>query len=119
MQREEQPYEIYESVINKAVEYILENLEKPLVLKQIATIASMSPFHFHRIFKKVKGETLSKFIQRTRVEKAAQLIKSKRTLFLHEIGYQCGFSSQSLFVKNFRKHYNITPYEYKKKLKIK
>src|SRR3712207_6412283 len=88
-----------------------------LDLKQLADNANMSSFHFHRIFTRLKGETPHHFIRRCRVEKAVQLIQSGQTLFLNEIAYECGFTTQSLFVKTFRKHYGISPHEFRKQLK--
>ncbi len=117
MQKDTKDNEIYEAVINKTVEYILNNLHEQLDVKFVANIACMSPFHFHRIFTKQKEETLSKFIQRCRIEKAKQLIESEQKLFFHEIAYECGFSSQSLLVKTFRKHYGMTPHQYRTKIK--
>lgn len=119
MRKETKDNQIYEAVVNKTVEYILDNLHEQLDLKFIANIACMSPFHFHRIFTKVKDETLSRFIQRSRIEKARKLIESGQKLFFHEIAYVCGFSSQSLMVKTFRKYYGMTPHQYRKKNKNK
>ncbi|WP_289090704.1 AraC family transcriptional regulator [uncultured Bacteroides sp.] len=107
-------YRIYEPAVNKAIDYILENLREQLDLKSVANAVNISPFHFHRIFLRVKNETIFTFIQRTRIEKAKQLILLREDLFLHEIAYECGFSSQSLFIKVFRKYYKMTPYQYKK-----
>lgn len=49
----------YKSRINRVFEFIDENLEADLSLKAIAEIAYFSPFHFHRVFKFITGETLN------------------------------------------------------------
>lgn len=117
MPKEIKETERYKAIVNKAAEYILDHLHEPLDLKFIAAIACMSPFHFHRIFTRHKGETLSVFIQRNRIEKAARLILSGKKLFFHEIASECGFSSQSLLAKTFRKYYGMTAHEYRKRIK--
>lgn len=43
----------------KVLIYIEKNLDEDLSLKRLAKIACYSPFHFHRIFQAVVGETVS------------------------------------------------------------
>ena len=63
----------YVGRINRVIDYIEANLAGDLPLETLAGVAAFSPFHFHRIFKAMVGETLSAFIRRRRVEKAASL----------------------------------------------
>ena len=69
--------------INKVIDYIQENLSSDLSLDQLAEVANFSKFHFLRIFYSMVGETLNQFIQRIRIERAADLLllspKSKIT----------------------------------------
>jgi len=65
-QREE-----YVSRINRVIDHIEANLDTDLSLERLAEVAGFSPFHFHRIFRAMMGETLNQFIQRLRIEKAA------------------------------------------------
>ncbi|MCE9107619.1 MULTISPECIES: helix-turn-helix domain-containing protein [Bacteroides] len=117
MPRRDKSSKLHREIVEKVTNYILNNLHEALDLKQLADNANMSSFHFHRIFTRLKGETPHHFIRRCRVEKAVQLIQSGQTLFLNEIAYECGFTTQSLFVKTFRKHYGISPHEFRKQLK--
>ena len=57
--------------VNRVIDYIETNIDKDLSLEDLARIANFSQFHFHRIFRAIVGETLNRFIQRMRVEKAA------------------------------------------------
>ena len=61
----------YTARINRVLDYIEANIDTALSLETLAGVAHFSPFHFHRIFKAMTGETLNRFIQRIRVEKAA------------------------------------------------
>lgn len=108
---------VHKEIVEKITDYILNNLHEALDLKRLAGNANMSSFHFHRIFTQLKGETPHNFIRRCRIEKAVQLIRSRQSLFLHEIADECGFTTQSLFVKTFRKYYGISPHEFRKQLK--
>jgi AraC family transcriptional regulator len=79
----------------------------------MAQIAHFSPFHFHRIFTVVVGETPANFLQRIRIEKAAQQLKDSPSKVIGDIAYSCGFSSVSLFSRTFRKHFGVSAKEYR------
>lgn len=72
-------HEEYIARINRVIDYIEGNLDGDLSLEALANVASFSRFHFHRVFKAMLNETLNRFIQRVRIEKAAmQLIDNPR-----------------------------------------
>ncbi|MDY7027036.1 MAG: AraC family transcriptional regulator [Spirochaetota bacterium] len=54
----------YRARINRAEDYIQENLESELNLDELAEIAAFSKYHFGRIFAMTTGETLFQYIQR-------------------------------------------------------
>lgn len=99
--------------IYKVQDYICTHLDQELNLAKLAKIAAFSPFHFHRLFKTVAGETLNSFIQRTRLEKACAMLSSKSDMKIIYIAASCGFSTPSSFSKSFKKHFNISPSEYR------
>lgn len=99
--------------IFRAQDYISKHLEDDLCLEMLATNSAVSPFHFHRIFKSVCGETLYNFIQRKRLEKSCTLLISDKEAKIIAIAIACGFSNASSFAKAFRKQYNISPSEYR------
>lgn len=107
----------YELIIEEAKKYITTHLSESISLKDLADYANMSRFHFHRVFSQIQGETPMKFIMRCRIQKASELIESDSNVFLYEIAEECGFSTQSLFTKAFKKYFDITPHEYKNKVK--
>lgn len=107
----------YLSRINLVMDYIDRNLEHPLDLNVIASIASFSPFHFHRIFTFLIGETPIDYIQRLRIEKAAWRLREKEPMSVTEIAYTCGFGSVSLFSRTFKKYYGLTPSQFSKEEK--
>jgi AraC family transcriptional regulator len=110
--------EIYRSRINKVIDYVNNNLNKSISLEELAAVAFFSPFHFHRIFVAVTGETVNNFTNRIRNEKAARLLKfSKKSI--SEISIECGFSSASTLSRLFKQYFGISPSEYRKGGKIK
>lgn len=66
--------------INKVIDYIEQNLDSELSLERLADVALFSPYHFHRIFSAFMGETLSGFIRRKRIEKAASLLLNDKEM---------------------------------------
>ena len=99
--------------INNAILYIEINLSKKLMLNDIAKEAYFSPFHFHRIFSLVVGETVQSFITRKRIEKAAGLLINQKELPITVVSEKLGFSSLSTFSRAFKKFYGISPNEFK------
>ena len=99
----------YRARINRVMDYIDSNLDRQLELKTIADIASFSPFHFHRIFTFLVGETPGDYIQRLRVEKAAWKLREADPQSITDIAYGCGFGSVSLFSRTFKKYFGVTP----------
>ena len=61
----------YEARVNRVIDHIRGHLADELSLSRLARVAAFSPFHFHRVFRAITGETLFGFIHRLRIEKAA------------------------------------------------
>lgn len=98
----------YLSRINKAIDYIENNLDKQIRINDIAEVSNFSPYHFHRIFGSVVGETLNSFIDRLRLEKAASSLLSKRNVSITQISVECGFSTLSSFTRAFKEKYGMS-----------
>jgi AraC family transcriptional regulator len=98
----------YISRINRVMEYVDEHYNEQVNLDTLARIAYFSPFHFHRIFTTLTGETPADFFVRIRTEKAAQQLRDHRRKSISDIAYDCGFSSMSLFARTFRKHFGMS-----------
>ena len=107
----------YVERINRAIDFILENLDQPLKLDVVAKAACFSPFHFHRIFRSLVGESLNEFVKRVRLERSLALLTQQtwdttRNQTLTDIGFACGFASSSDFSRCFKQRYGVPPSEF-------
>jgi AraC family transcriptional regulator len=99
----------YVARVNRAVDYVTQHLAEPLRLEDVAKAACFSPYHFHRIFQALMGETLASFVKRVRLERAIALLSHRPDTRLTEIAFSCGFASSSDFSRSFRAHYGVPP----------
>lgn len=105
-------YNDYVQRINKVVAYINNHLDETLDLKTLANEAALSDFHFHRIFKALKGEAIGGYITRLRLEATARLLRYT-ALTIEEIAFNIGYETPGSLSKAFKKQYGISPTEYR------
>ena len=105
-------YNDYVQRINKVVAYINNHLDETLELKTLANEAALSDFHFHRIFKVLKGEAIGGYITRLRLEATARLLRYT-ALTIEEIAFNIGYETPASLSKAFKKQYGISPTEYR------
>lgn len=103
----------YESRVIKALEYLDNNLEKEILVEDLARASNFSSFHFHRIYKSLIGETPYETILRLRLEKAVFFIKNEVELKLKDISALCGFSSYENFSRQFKNRFGISANDFK------
>lgn len=99
--------------INRVLDYIECHLEEEMTLEELAGVAHFSPYHFHRIFSAMTGETIGKFIQRLRLERAAMQLKMNRAKSITEIALDNGFSGSAPFSRMFRDMFGMSPRQWR------
>jgi AraC family transcriptional regulator len=88
------------------------HLDDDLSLDALAAHAGWSPFHFHRAFRRVVGETPKQYVLRLRLERAAsRLAGSGETVV--KVAAAAGFSSHEVFSRAFRRRFGMTPARYR------
>lgn len=98
----------YHKKLRPVIRYLEQNYDQTFNLEQVAERAHLSPYHFHRIFKAVTGETLNDFLRRLRLEQAAnKLFYNKPSVT--EVALSQGFGSSQSMAKAFQKYFGITP----------
>ncbi len=97
--------------LQRAIDYIHANLTKEITVEDLAGAASLSRFHFSRMFKTVTGQSPHRFISRLRLELSKSLLTEGRSIA--DVAHHCGFSSESNFVRSFRRVTGVTPGRYR------
>lgn len=100
---------LYLQRINQVVNHIRENLDGDLSLEALAQVACFSPFHFHRIFKTLTGQTISDVVLRLRLERAVMLLRADPSMNVTDAAFESGFVALAHFSRAFKKHFGQSP----------
>ena len=91
---------------------IRRRLDANVSLDALATRAGWSPFHLHRAFTRMVGETPKQYTLRLRLEgAAARLLASDDSIV--DVALAAGFKSHEVFTRAFRRHFGRTPAAYR------
>lgn len=103
------------AAVSKARQYISQNLSEELSLREVASHAGASPFHFCKIFKSATGMTFTDYVARARVEATKEALLNPQTR-ISEAAFSCGFQSLSQFNRVFRRVTGEAPTRYRERL---
>ncbi|MFV8753139.1 AraC family transcriptional regulator [Nannocystaceae bacterium ST9] len=99
----------YRPRVERALRYIADNLANDLTVSEVAKLAHLSEFHFHRIFSAVVGEPIGRYVTRRRLEVAALRLAYEPARSVTEIALASGYSSPSNFSKAFTAYFGVSP----------
>ena len=91
---------------------MLARLGESLSLDDVAAWCDLSPAHFHREFKRLTGETLARYVQGARLDKAAHDIVLHDNSIL-EAAMAVGYENHETFTRAFRRVHGTTPSAYR------
>lgn len=103
---------VNEQVIAKTIAYISSHLTDDLSVDLLASNASLSVYHFIRIFKKGTEFTPHEYVINTKINTAKFMLRNTR-MPIKDICYRSGFSSESVFCTSFKKYVGVTPFKYR------
>jgi AraC family transcriptional regulator len=92
----------------QVIEYVDEYLDQNVGLSELAQVASMSQYHFTRLFKQSVGITPHQYLIKQRVERAQRLLRQP-DLSIADVALQCGFANQGHLSYHFKRLLNTTP----------
>ncbi|MEH3115054.1 helix-turn-helix domain-containing protein [Pedobacter terrae] len=97
--------------IYRVKQQILEHLETPPVIKELALVAHMSPTKLKRLFRQIFGDSIFSYYQQFRMQEAAHLLRAEK-LSVSAVGYRLGFTNLSHFSRIFKAHIGMNPKHY-------
>lgn len=98
-------------VLRRVDDWIEAHLDGAIALEDLADLAGLSSYHFHRMFRLSRGIAPHAWVMECRLIRARRLLGTDRPIA--DIAVRCGFSSQSHLTRAFRDHIGLTPGQYR------
>ena len=98
-------------ILRRVDDWIEAYLDQTISLADLAALANLSEYHFHRMFRLSRGVAPYAWVTGQRIDRARRLLRSGQPIA--EIVVACGFSSQSHLTRVFRRHTGRTPADYR------
>ena len=98
----------YRAQLLRVTAHIHDHLAEPLDLHQLALVADLSPFHWHRIYHALMGETVAGTVRRLRLHQASGYL-AQTPLTVTEIARRCGYPNAQSFTRAFRLTFGQSP----------
>lgn len=98
--------------LERVIKWLADHMDDTLDLNELAEVAYFSPYHFHRIYHAMQGETAAETVRRLRLHRAAvELITGE--LPVTRIARRAGYGSQEAFTRAFKAAYGVPPARYR------
>jgi len=102
----------YAMRLERVFRWLADHLDDTLDLARLSEVAAMSPYHFHRTYHAMQGETAAETVRRLRLHRAAvELITGE--LPVPRVARRAGYGSQEAFTRAFRAAYGVPPARYR------
>lgn len=101
--------------LQRAMQYILQNFQKPISLKDLLQVTGLSHTSFYAKFKKTYLMSFKDYLLSIRIGYACKLL-AEGSSTISSIAYQSGFENISNFNRQFKKMKGVTPSEYQEKV---
>jgi AraC family transcriptional regulator len=99
--------------IQKAIEYMEQNILEDITIDSIAKQANVSPFHFQRTFAVLTEITVGDYVRRRRLTLAGEELLATAEKII-DLAYKYGYDTPEAFSKAFRRQHGVTPSEARK-----
>lgn len=94
-------------IIRKCIQYIAAHTHENITLEQLAEGSEYSKEYIAKLFRKHMGISVSDYIRKTRIDEAKQLLRQGKSC--GEVACILNYTSQSYFIRQFKKQTGITP----------
>jgi transcriptional regulator GlxA family with amidase domain len=97
--------------VGRALEYLNEHYDRRVSLNELAALANLSPYHFHRTFCRQTGIPPHAYQIQVRIARAKRLVRESWPLA--RVASAAGFADQSHFARHFKRLVGVTPAQYR------
>lgn len=112
MQKKESTTQLYQERVNLVIDYVHAHIGENISLATLADVSGFSMYHIHRILKAFLGESIGNFIIRSRMEKAAWMLRGTE-MSIAEIAWEVGYDTPSSLTRVFQSMYGVSPSAYR------
>ncbi len=102
--------------VHAMLDYIHQHYSQKITAREIEQQFECNYDYINRIFNKVTGHTITRYVNRVRINHAKELIEATH-MGIGEIGYLVGLSDPYYFSKVFKKYVGVSPVHYYKKIR--
>ena len=106
-------FENNKQLVLHCIEYLEENFNQNVLLKDICKRFTLSKSNFCKLFYQITGYTFNGYLNMCRSKKAVELLD--RGYNATTVSDLCGYNDFSTFYRNFKKFIGVSPIEYKKR----
>lgn len=104
----------YAERLARVTDYVWAHLDdEQLDLNRLAEVACLSPYHWHRIYAAMLGETVAATVKRLRLHRAAGLL-AHTGLPVTTVARRSGYPNLQSFTRIFKATYGMPPAEYRR-----
>lgn len=101
---------------NNFLQALPRSLQDPWTLESMAAACGLGVTRFVYYCRQLTNMTPMQYLRNVRLQEAIRLLQTEPPLSISDIAYKCGFSSSQYFATTFRKHYGLTPQEWRASL---
>lgn len=103
--------------VAQCLDYIYNHLHQPITLQELADACALSPGYLSTVFKEELGLSVSSYIMAKRMEAARNMLRYSEYTYA-DISATLAFSSQSHFIRAFKKYMGQTPKAYRESYRL-
>lgn len=111
---EQQKEAVFNDVMIKIIDYIDNNINESISLRELSERFHISYSYLSTLFKQSTGKSFSLYVREKKIEKAIKLLNETNDT-IEKIAKEVGINDTGYFIKQFKKYYGITPRQYRLK----
>ena len=97
--------------VQKAVDYIEDNINGEITLGKLVEVANLSYFNFHRLFTRLVKKPVQEYIKLCRLARSVDCLKNRESRIV-DVALDYGFGSHEKYTRAFKDAYRFTPEAY-------